>query len=95
MGAGAFRGTGDTLIKRDAEGSDEVEEEAYEEWAVSEEPAGSEELAVSEDWDIDEPLVRLISSTLSWLMKYIQRPVGMTPTFQKSAPRKHRAPEMP
>ena len=54
-----------------------------------------EELAVSEDCNIDEPLVCLISCTLSWLMKYIQRSVGMTPTFKKSAPRKHQAPEMP
>ena len=80
-GVGAFRGTGDSSNEQDAEGS--VEEEDY------------EEQAVSEDWDIDEPMVCLISFTLCWLMKFFQRSVGMTPTFKKSAPKKCRAPETP
>jgi len=86
MGVGVFRGTGDTSNEQDAEGSAE-EEEGYEEWAISielagsQDPASSAEMAVSEDWDIDEPMVCLISFTLCWLMKIFQRSVGMTPTF--------------
>ena len=100
MGVGAFRGTGDTSNEQDA-GDSVEEEEGYEEWAISielagsQDPASSAEMAVSEDWDIDEPMVCLISFTLCWLMKYFQRSVGMTPTFQKSAPRKRQAPETP
>ena len=63
MGAGAFRGTGDISIEQDAKGSDEEEEEGYEGLAMS------EELAISEDWDIEEPLVHLISSVLRILDK--------------------------
>ena len=75
MGHNTFRGTSDTSNEQDAESSIE-EEEDYEEWAVSTESAGSQELAgfvemaVSEDWDIDELVVHLISFTLYWLMKY-------------------------
>src|SRR5882724_2579773 len=56
-GVGAFNGTGDTLNEQDAEGSDDDEEEDY------------KEPAVSKDWDIDEPMVHLISFTLCWLVK--------------------------
>jgi len=81
MGVGEFRGTGDSFNEEDGEGS--VEEEGY------------EEPAVSEDWDINDPVVHLISFTLFWLMKYVQRSVGMTPTFEKLAPKKCRAPDTP
>src|SRR5882724_3514930 len=40
-------------------------------------------------------MVHLISFTLCWLMNFFQRSVGMTPTFQKLAPRKCQAPETP
>ena len=63
-GGGAFRGTGNSFNEEDGEGSIE---EGYEELAGSEEPAGSVEPAVSEDWDIDDPVVCLISFTLAGL----------------------------
>jgi len=81
---GAFRGTGDSLMNRML-GSVE-EEEDYEKPAISGRAAVSEELAVSEDWDIDEPMVHLFHSLLCWLMKYFQRSVGMTPPFQEVGP---------
>jgi len=75
MGAGAFRGTGDTSNEQDAEGSDVEGEELYVEWAGS------------EDWDIEEPMVCLLGSSLNhcpFLTHAIlfQTSVGMTPTLE-------------
>jgi len=69
IGVGAFTGTGDTSNERDAEGSDEEEEEVYQDRAISEGPA------VSEDWDLEEPTVRLI---VCWLIHALC-PDSLTP----------------
>ena len=69
MGAGAFRGTSDTSHEWDAEGSDEEGEEVYQDGAIS------EELAVSEDWDLEEPMVHLI---VCWL-NHALCPDSLTP----------------
>jgi len=69
MGAGAFRGTGDTSTEQDAEGSDVEGEELYEEWAVHVKRPISQEQAGLEGWDIEEPMVCLSRPSLNhWLI---------------------------
>ena len=99
-GAGAFRGTGNVSTLNFGEGSEEDEEDLYEVQAIHGKQPISHKRAVSEDWDIEEPMVRHLGCCLNhWpLLTHailFQTSVGMTPTLQKSAPGKLRAPDMP